>query len=60
MKPAAGLLLLMSATAFAHPGVGIVIDSRGNVFYTDLRQVWRIAADGSKSVAVLNVHSHEL
>ena len=44
----------------AHPGVGIVMDRQGNVFYTDLSQVWKIAADGSRSVAVKNVHTHEL
>jgi sugar lactone lactonase YvrE len=40
--------------------MGIVQDSRGNVFYTDLKQVWRVAPDGRKSVAVPNVHTHEL
>ena len=44
----------------AHPGVGIVQDSKGNVFYTDLKQVWRISPDGKKSVVVPNVHTHEL
>ncbi len=38
----------------------MVIDSRGNVFYSDLKQVWRISPDGNKSVAVPNVHTHEL
>lgn len=52
--------LLGVATASAHPGVGIVQDSRGNVFYTDLQQVWRISLTGVKSVAAPNVHSHEL
>lgn len=44
----------------AHPGVGIVRDSRGNVFYTDLKRVWKIAPGGRKTVAVGNVHTHEL
>ena len=44
----------------AHPGVGIVIDVRGNVYYTDLKQVWRITPDGTKSVVVPHVHTHEL
>lgn len=57
------LVLLVAATgtpAISHPGVGIVEDSAGNVFYTDLARVWRIAPDGSKSVAVPGVHTHEL
>jgi hypothetical protein len=53
-------LLLASMTVYAHPGIGIVQDSRGNVFLTDLKQVWKIAPDGKKSVVVPNVHTHEL
>lgn len=54
------LTLLVSAAAFAHPPVSVAIDSRGNVYYSDLEQVWRVAPDGTKSVAVPNVHTHEL
>jgi sugar lactone lactonase YvrE len=56
----ASLSLLCSASVFAHPGVGIVEDSRGAIYYTDLKQVWRVAPDGSKTVAVPGVHTHEL
>jgi sugar lactone lactonase YvrE len=56
----ATLVAIYGAPAIAHPGVGIVEDSAGNVFYTDLAQVWRIAPDGTKSVAVPAVHTHEL
>jgi sugar lactone lactonase YvrE len=55
-----GLCLLAGTEAWAHPGVGIVMDSRGNVYYTDLVQVWKIAPSGAKSVAVPGVHTHEL
>ncbi len=44
----------------AHPGIGIVADSKGYIYFTDLRQVWRISPDGNKTVAVPNVHTHEL
>jgi hypothetical protein len=54
------LLLVAALPAWAHPGVGLVMDRQGNVFYTDLTHVWRIAPDGSKSIAVRNVHTHEL
>ena len=47
-------------TARAHPGIGIVKDSRGNIFYTDLKQVWKISSEEGKIVAVPQVHSHEL
>jgi streptogramin lyase len=36
-----------SAGLRAHPGVGIVMDSKGNVFYTDLKQVWKIGRNGN-------------
>src|SRR5574342_1211415 len=53
-------LSALCCAAWAHPAVSVVIDSRGNVFYSDLEQVWRIAPDGRKSVAVPKVHTHEL
>jgi hypothetical protein len=54
------VLVLAAGPVAAHPGVGIVMDSKGNVFYTDLKQVWKIAPEGTKSVVVANVHTHEL
>jgi len=44
----------------AHPGVGIVMDSKGNVFYTDTERVLKIDVSGHKSVVIPNVHTHEL
>lgn len=55
------LLVLMSCIKLnAHPGIGIVMDSKGNIFYTDLVHVWKIAPNGTRSIAVKNVHTHEL
>lgn len=55
------ILLFSFTTAFAHPGVSIVMDSKGNVFYTDLIHVWKIDKTTNKKViAVRNVHTHEL
>lgn len=54
------IFLMITASVSAHPGIGIVMDSRGNVFYTDLKQVWKISPEGKKSIAVANVHTHEL
>jgi len=51
---------LISSTAIAHPGIGIVKDSKGNIFYTDLANVWKISLDGTRSKVVGNVHTHEL
>lgn len=54
------LLSVVTAAAHAHPGIGIVEDRHGNVFFTDTKQVWKIAPDGRMSVAVPGVHTHEL
>lgn len=57
------LIILFSSLASilsAHPGVGIVMDSKGNVFYTDTERVLKIDASGRKSVIIPNVHTHEL
>lgn len=53
-------LLLAHFPAMAHPGVGLVEDSRGNVYYTDLVHVWKVSPDGRKTIAVRNAHTHEL
>ena len=45
---------------YAHPGIGLVQDSKGNIFYTDLKQVWKLSPEGIKTIAVPNVHTHEL
>jgi hypothetical protein len=60
MKRLLLLLLLLPAVAGAHPGWGIVLDRLGNLFYTDLEQVWRVDAAGRKTIAVAHVHTHEL
>jgi hypothetical protein len=59
MKKIQLLILLLPFIAFGHPGVGIVKDSKGNIFYTDLHQVWKIS-NGAKKIVVPNVHTHEL
>ena len=61
MKPFLLCLQLFLATiAWSHPGVGIVKDSKGNIYYTDLKQVWKISKDGSRKIVVPGVHTHEL
>jgi ribosomal protein L32E len=57
---AAFLFALAFNQVFSHPGVGIVQDSKGTVFYTDTERVWKISVDGKKSIAVPDVHTHEL
>jgi hypothetical protein len=55
-----GALVPSALPARAHPGIGIVMDGSGSVFYTDLYHVWKIAPDGRKTIAVRSVHTHEL
>ena len=52
--------ILIGSDIRAHPGIGIVKDTKGNIYYTDLKQVWKISQDGSKKVVVSGVHTHEL
>lgn len=54
------LALAVTAAVSAHPAVSVVVDRQGTAYYSDLKQVWRVAPDGSKAVAVANVHTHEL
>lgn len=54
------VLILASLRGAAHPGVGIVMDRQGNIFYTDLTHVWKQTPAGKRSIAVRNVHTHEL
>ncbi|MEZ5033110.1 MAG: hypothetical protein R2787_17110 [Saprospiraceae bacterium] len=51
---------LFTSAMEAHPGIGIVMDDDGNVFYTDLTHVWKISPSGTRTIAVKNVHTHEL
>ena len=55
-----GILLFGVLTLQAHPGIGIVQDAKGNVFYTDLVHVWKISPNGDRTIAVRDVHTHEL
>jgi hypothetical protein len=53
-------MFIAPSRADAHPGIGIVRDSRGNLYYTDLKSVWKQTVDGRRSVVVAGVHTHEL
>ena len=57
---AVAFVLIRATTALAHPGWGIVQDSRGSVYFTDTRQVWKVTPEGMVSVVVAEVHTHEL
>lgn len=54
------LVIAAAVSLAAHPPVSVVIDRQGNAYYSDLDQVWKVAPDGTKTVAVAHVHTHEL
>ncbi len=54
------ILIFTYQLSFGHPGIGLVEDSRGNIYYTDLAQVWKVTPTGARSVVVAHVHTHEL
>ena len=57
------LFLLLSGSALAHPPSGIVVDRRGQVYFSDLEQVWKIDTAGKLSMVVAGVHgrhTHQL
>lgn len=49
-------------SAFSHPGDGLDIDSRGNIYFTDVyrKTVWRLMKDGSLTAVVKNKWAHGL
>ena len=54
------LLIASVGSLYAHPGIGLVKDSKGNLFYTDLSKILKVSTDGKQTVVVPNVHSHEI
>lgn len=57
------MMIIAAAPALAHPAWGIVVDPRGEIFFSDLETIWRIDSDGRLSVArpgVSGRHVHEL
>jgi len=55
------LFTLLSSLTFAHPGIGIVKNSKGFIYYTDLKNVYKVDPQTmKKSIVVSNVHTHEL
>jgi sugar lactone lactonase YvrE len=58
-----GTILVFAIVARAHPASGIVVDSKGNVYFSDLETVWRVDSSGKLTVfrdSVGGRHVHEL
>ena len=57
------LLSLLSIETSAHPATGIVVDRKGQIYFSDLETVWKIDTQGKLSVFRPGVHGrhvHEL
>lgn len=57
------LVVIFAVIANSHPASGIVVDSKGNVYFSDLETVWRVDPSGKLSVfrdGVRGRHVHEL
>jgi len=57
------IVLILPSIAQAHPASGIVVDSRGNVYFSDLETVWKVDESGQLTVfrpGVRGRHVHEL
>lgn len=55
-----GVLLVQHNLSLADPGIGLVKDRKGNIFYTDLARIWKISPDGKTTVVLNGVHTHSL
>jgi hypothetical protein len=58
-----GTILIFQIVAGAHPASGIVVDSQGNVYFSDLETIWKVDTDGQLTVfraGVRGRHVHEL
>jgi sugar lactone lactonase YvrE len=58
-----GTGMFLSPSAEAHPATGIVVDRNGNVYFSDLETIWKLDANGRKTVfrsGVNGRHVHEL
>ena len=59
----AAIVFLFAGQAAAHPATGIVVDRKGQVYFSDLETVWKIDTLGKLSVfrsGVSGRHVHEL
>lgn len=52
--------VLLTATAEAHPAWGIAVDRQGQVYFSDLKTIWKIDVQGKVSVFKADGHTHDL
>jgi hypothetical protein len=58
-----GVLLVVYQRTEAHPASGIAVDTKGNVYFSDLESVWKVDTSGKLSIfrpGIRGRHVHEL
>ena len=62
MKAALLVVLLAASQTYAHPGWGIGLNSRGDVFLSDIdnQKIWKWSPGGGAETAVAGVWTHHL
>src|SRR5687768_13363065 len=57
------IVFFVPQRADAHPASGIVVDSKGNVYFSDLETIWKVDTSGKLTVlrsGIRGRHVHEL
>ncbi len=54
------ICVFLACDVRAHPAWGIAVDRQGQVYFSDLKTIWRIDTQGKLSVFRADGHTHEL
>lgn len=57
---ALAVCIFLASEAQAHPAWGIAVDRQGQVYFSDLKTIWKIDAQGKLSVFRAGGHTHDL
>src|SRR5688572_4279205 len=57
---ALAVYMFPATDAQAHPAWGIAVDRQGQVYFSDLKTIWKIDAQGKLSVFRAGGHTHDL
>lgn len=54
------MCVLLAVEAQAHPAWGITVDRQGQIYFSELKTIWKIDAQGQLSVFRADGHTHDL
>ncbi len=56
-----GILIAITISLQAHPGIGFIYDGDQTIYYTDLKHIWQVnTLSGESQIFIEDVHSHEI